>query len=362
MANSLPTSPLSRTQMAATSLFGIDAKAGVPTGFSPLQIDPDAEILRFESTARSGLQPRIFGFEARAVSISGGDSVIILRVPRSYNQPHRIIRQGSGNNRFFSRSSAGKYEPNVDELRLLFARAPELANRIRDFRAERIVQIAANNAPVPLIDTHALTIHLVPFSAFDTRLNLPPDPHQRLYMAFPPILSSSAIDFRINVDGLLTLSNADRSSKENRSYVQLHHNGIVEAVASSFLMGDGTSKNKYRLNSLRTEAAIVKFSFTYLTGLSRIGCVPPFAVLVSLIGMNGVPYSFAEGNSIFEDEAGLLDRDQFHFSEVIVQDLPADPYEFAKLLRPLLDQTANAAGRAATPSFDHTGRFRYKVD
>jgi hypothetical protein len=127
-------------------------------------------------------------------------------------------------------------------------------------------------------------------------------------------------------------------------------------------MGDGTSKNKYRLNSLRTEAAIVKYSYAYLTALGQIGCVPPFAVLVSLIGMNGVPYSFAEGSSIFEDEAGLNDRDQFHFSEVIIQDLPADPYEFAKQLKPLLDQTANAAGRASTPSFDHTGRFRYKVD
>jgi hypothetical protein len=134
-------------------------------------------------------------------------------------------------------------------------------------------------------------------------------------MAFPAILSSSANDFCTNVDGLLTLSNADRSSKENRSYVQLHRNGIVEAVTSSFLMGDGTSKNKYRLNSLRTEAAIVKYSYTYLTSLDRIGCVPPFAVLVSLIGMNGVPYCFAQGNSIFEDEAGLLNRDQFHFSD-----------------------------------------------
>src|SRR5262252_8760192 len=35
---------------------------------------------------------------------------------------------------FYARSSAGKYEPNVDELRLLFGRAPQLSDRIRDFR------------------------------------------------------------------------------------------------------------------------------------------------------------------------------------------------------------------------------------
>lgn len=40
-------------------IIGLNAKAGVPTGFAPLQIDPDGEKLRLENVARSGLQPRI---------------------------------------------------------------------------------------------------------------------------------------------------------------------------------------------------------------------------------------------------------------------------------------------------------------
>jgi hypothetical protein len=66
-------------------------------------------------------------------------------------------------------------------------------------------------------------------------------------------------------------------------------------------------------------------------------------------------------NSLFEDEAGILDRDQFHFSEVIIEDVPFDRYEYARLTRPLLDQTANAAGRARSSSFDHDGQFRLRV-
>lgn len=38
----------------------------------------------------------------------------IIRAPRSYSAPHRVVRQQS--NRFWTRSSAGKYEPDVDEL------------------------------------------------------------------------------------------------------------------------------------------------------------------------------------------------------------------------------------------------------
>src|SRR2546423_9625998 len=40
-------------------IIGIDATAGVPTELSPLTADADAERLRFEQMARSGLEPRI---------------------------------------------------------------------------------------------------------------------------------------------------------------------------------------------------------------------------------------------------------------------------------------------------------------
>ncbi|MGA8616336.1 MAG: ATP-binding protein [Xanthobacteraceae bacterium] len=343
-------------------IIGMSAESGIPTGFVPLEIDLDAEILRLENVARSGLQPRISGLAMRGIPIVNAGSVLVIRIPKSYNQPHRVVRQGSGNNRFYARSSAGKYEPNVDELRLLFAQAPQLAGRIRDFRADRIAKIAANQAPVPLLDAHALIIHVIPFSAFDSQLSLPLDPGDRLYMKFQPILSSYPNNFRINLDGLLTLSNAQPNAEEQRAYVQVFHSGIVEAVASSFLQGDGSAQNPFRLTALRTEAAIVKFSHIYMSALLAIGCAPPFALLTSLIGVKNAPYSFTRGNSLFEDEAGILDRDQLHFSEIIVEEVPQDRYEYAKRLRPLLDQTANAAGRATTPSFDHTGAFRLRID
>ncbi len=149
---------------------------------------------------------------------------------------------------------------------------------------------------------------------------------------------------------------------EQRAYVQVFHTGIVEAVASSFLQGDGIPQSPGRLTAIKTEACIVKSSHTYFRALLALGCVPPFALLVSLIGVKGVQYSFTMGRSVFEDEMGIFDRDQFHFSEVVVEDVPSDPKEYAKLLRPLLDQTANAAGRSATPSFDESGKFCLKVD
>jgi hypothetical protein len=207
-------------------------------------------------------------------------------------------------------------------------------------------------------------MHVAPLSAFEGRRDFQLDVRQhpqQLFTAFPPIRGQVG-NYRINVDGFLVLSNAPADRRTHRAYVQIFHTGIVEAVASSFLTGDGSDKNPFGLRSITTEAAIVQSSYGYLHSLKARGAAPPFVVLVSLVGVKGVRYSFAmDGGTIFEDETGILDRDQFHFSEVVIEDIPADPYEYAKLIRPLLDQTANAAGRATSPSFDHTGRFCLRV-
>jgi hypothetical protein len=345
-------------------VIGMTEQAGVPIGFSPVQIDADAEVLRLENIARSGLQPRIFGFAVHAVPIAEGGHVLVLRIPRSYNQPHRIVRQGSGNHRFWARSSAGKYEPNVDELRVLFTRAPQLADRIRDFRFDRIAKIVGGNTPVPLMGNRPLILHVAPLSAFESaqsfRLDINQAP-QQLFTAFPPI-GAQVGDFRINVDGCLVLSNRGADGRTHRAYAQAFHNGIVEAVDSTFPMGEGTAQNPYRLTSIRTESTIVGASHRYLQSLQARDARAPYVLLVSLIGVKGAFYSFAmAAGTLFEDEAAILDRDQFHFSELVIDDVPLDPYEYAKLLRPLLDQIANAAGRARTPSFDQDGRFRVRI-
>jgi hypothetical protein len=343
-------------------VVGITEQAGLPTTLSALQIDTDAEILRLESSARTGLQPQIFGFSVRAVPITGGGHVLVLRIPQSYNQPHRVVRKGS--NRFWARSSAGKYEPNVDELRGLFTRAPQLADRIRDFRFDRIAKIVGGDTPVPLMGSHPLILHVAPLSAFDGsqsfRLDINQTP-QQLFTAFSPI-GGQAGDFRINVDGCLVLSNRGADGRSHRAYVQTYRNGIVEAVDSTFAMGEGTARNPHRLTSIRTEGTIVRESHAYLRSLFARDAAPPYILLVSLIGVKGIPYSFAMGPStLFEDEAGVLDRDQFHFAEQIIEDVPLDPYEYAIRLRPLLDQIANAAGRPRTPSFSQDGRFQIRI-
>ncbi|MGH6870811.1 MAG: AlbA family DNA-binding domain-containing protein [Rhizomicrobium sp.] len=339
-------------------LFGISAKKGVPQALSPLTGSADDEILRLEQLARSGLQPRISNLEFRSIPIAAGGYVLLVRVPRSFNPPHRVIRQGKGQNRFWARSSAGKYEPNVDELRNLFTLAPQLIDRIRDFRANRIAQIVARQAPVTLLDQTCMILHIVPFSAFDPRSLISLGKIEESPGQFPPLGSSSARAWRVNFDGILRLSDADENAPSQRAYVQVFRSGVVEAVASAIAADDRPEGVPPRLLSLKIEGMMLHNGVRYLKSLAEQGVEPPYAILLSLIGVRGAAINVGvQMHWADDDDMTILDRDQLHFAEVILESVPRSSQELGVMLRPLIEQIANAAGRAKSSSYGPNGEY-----
>ena len=285
--------------------------------------------------------------------------MLLVRIPRSYNPPHRVIRQGKGQHRFWARSSAGKYEPNVDELRELFVLAPRLADRIREFRIDRVAKIAAGEAPVSLMDGGCIIIHAIPFSAFDVRSSLDIKPMIQAVDRFPPLGSRSPTMHRINFDGVLMLSNADDAARQQRAYVQVFRNGMVEAVASS-LLNSNREKVGLIINSMTVDGYIIQYTMNYLGALEALGMEPPYALLVSLLGVKAARFNFdiSQYSSAWYDHLGIaLERDQYHFGEIIIEAIPKSRQECATIVRPLLNQIANASGVAATPSIDASGRL-----
>jgi hypothetical protein len=333
-------------------IIGVDAVNGIPDRPTPFTGNADDEILRLENSARSGLQPRV-SVSSRAIPTEAG-YFLILRVARSYNPPHRIIRENS--NRFWARSSAGKYEPNVDELRSLFTLAPRIADRTREFRIGRLTRIAAGDAPVTLMYPDSLVVlHLVPFSAFDRDAELPMAQLQRDYVAFRPIGAQSSMAMQINFDGLLTMSNGDRSAGVERAYVQLFRGGIVEAVDNLYVRASGEPL----IPVSDTDRKIVSNSLRFMQDLSEIKVDPPYAVLVSFLTQEPGRFNFAPtGASAYYDFMGAnTDRAQYDFKEAIFDTVPADFDACAMLMKSTLDQVAHAGGVPASRSYDKDGAF-----
>jgi len=333
-------------------VLGMDATNGIPTAITPLTMPMDPEILRLEQVARGGLQPRIANISFQPVPIRAGGNVLIIRVPRSYNPPHRIIRQGG--NRFWARSAAGKYEPDVNELRTLFNAGPQLADRIRNLRLDRIAKIAAEQAPVQLMNRGTVVLHIVPLSAFDVTSALPLRQIELDFRSFVPIGSSTANGARINFDGILKTSNADPRATQQRAYVQLYRNDIIEAVDSTLM---AVSSGSPIISNL--DDKLIYEIMRSMNDLAAVGIEPPYALLVSLVGVAGAQFNFARGQNSqwYDNLSNRLDRDQYHFDEVIFETIPTVQAECASIIRPILDQMANAGGLATSPIFDNQGHY-----
>jgi Putative DNA-binding domain len=182
-------------------IIGVDETDGVPTSISALSGNSDQELQRLENLARDGIEPCIAGLRMKAVPITTGGFVVVLRIPRSFNPPHRVSTRNT--NRIYGRNSAGVYEFSVEELRVVFTSAASALDRVRAFRAERLARIDAGDAIVSLVDGSRLVLHLVPISAFGLggQIDL-----ERVHAAQEQLrpIDSMGLSPRINFDALRT--------------------------------------------------------------------------------------------------------------------------------------------------------------
>jgi len=152
-------------------LVGMKATNGVPTELIGVSGMPaDALISRLESAARDAIEPRLPGVLMHSVRLHSGTEAIVIRIPRSYALPHVVKHQGHW--RFYGRNSNGKYQLDVAEVGALFARSQGLAERVRDFRVERLAAIVGGQAALLLEDGPKLVLHVIPLNALDGRLDV----------------------------------------------------------------------------------------------------------------------------------------------------------------------------------------------
>jgi hypothetical protein len=130
--------------------------------------------------------------------------------------------------------------------------------------------------------------------------------------------------------------------------------GTLEAVQSSLA---GPS-NFIVLPEL--QASIIKYAHDYTISLSRFSVMAPFAICISLIGVQGTTLlqDFMPRGALLVDLPSTeFKRDSYDFGQVIFERVAQDYNAAAKVLRPVLTHLANAAGLRSSPYFDSNGNY-----
>lgn len=323
-------------------IYGIaEGDNGAPESIPGLDIEsPDKEIQRLDNIIRDSIEPRIPGLLIKEIPLSNSKYSLIVKIPRSWISPHRVTYKG--HDKFYGRSSNGKYPLDVAELRTAFTLSDTIAERIRRFREDRISSIYANDLPVPFIEGAKTVLHIIPINSFKPgqQYNINCLDQSRLRP-----MNCSGWNYRYNFDGIIDYSGKDKS----RSYVQLYRNGIIEAVDGGML-----SYSHNLIPSAAFENEIINSLSRYITILKTLNVEPVYIIFVTLLGVNGYELGLTDR---FWADSNPIDRDIILIPEVIVENfnIKADI-----ILRPIFDSIWNACGYPKDLYYDEAGNWNTK--
>jgi hypothetical protein len=335
-------------------VYGIDEdNNGVAAAIVPQDFNPDEERLLWEQVLLQGVDPRIPGVRMRPVEVDGG-RILLVRVPQSWNTPHAVTFGGMF--RFYSRHSTGVYQLDVAELRSAFLAGSALADRIRDFRTERLGLIVADRTPVRLRgDGARVVVHLVPLEAFTTTTDINLDGSEGSGLFQPLFADLGGAHSRWNLDGKLTYDlGSDGAAMQ---YSQLFRNGIFEGV-DTYLMprhehadyggpvAEGNLIEHYLAPKLANPLQVLRL----------IGASPPIVVLVSIVGARDFIILAARHAyySLRREALPRIDRDTLLLPDVTIESFDAD---LPRLMRPVLDALWQAGGWPGSQSYDAEGNW-----
>ena len=329
-------------------IFGIEEENGLPKNIIGFEnIDPDAEILRLENLIRDNIEPRIQGVSMRAIALSTKNTIILIRIPQSWTQPHVVNYQKHW--RFYTRNSAGKYPLDLFETRGAFALSNSLPEKAKDFRNSRIGKLIEKESPVPLGKNALIVLQIIPFGSFNPSTTFNLNSIENITLRLNPIYGGS-IDQRYNYDGLIIMGNT--ADDLSRSYIQIFRNGIIETVNTNMLRS--YQKEAPTIPSGLLEQNILSNLSSFLAIQKQLGISPPFFTMLSLIGVKGFNMAVKHGLDTFKQNQFPIDRDVLLFQENIIEDYETD---LSRIMKPNFDAIWNATGWPRSMNYDELGNW-----
>jgi hypothetical protein len=266
-------------------VFGIAEKGGKATALEPLpDFDGDKVELQLRQIFNTHIEPAVPGLRFCPVEIASGESALVLQIPQSWSRPHALLAEIP---QFPVRDGNRKRPLKLRELRDLFGASASIAQRMKQFRAERIASLVAGDAPARLARHTLFVLHVMPQSAFDAPQSIDLRYAMRNDILIWP-MHATGLSKKINFDGVLSYFPGSGGRTEPvRSYVQVFRDGCIEALTTEIFHTSDGQKLFYHDYEGQVEEAL----HSHLILLQGLGVEPPIFVSLALIGAED--YSFA---------------------------------------------------------------------
>lgn len=233
------------------------------------------DFLRLLQLIQDNIEPRINMPEIREIYINANKLYLIKILP-SYSKPHRE----KNTQKFYGRTSKGRYELSVDELKTLFLLSSTVEEKMEKFKLNRLIKLKNNDFPFKFYTDKLVILQIAPLESLMNNVKIEID-KENTYESFFP-LEASGHNHLYNFDGRIHYQCAQDGNKSVISYVQLFRNGIIETVNSNLI--NSTEKKIYGKD---LEKSIKDTIDRYINNLNKIGITYPFYIGISILNIKG---------------------------------------------------------------------------
>ena len=359
-------------------IYGIQEHKGIPKKLTGLPFSEEECITiknKFLDYANFHFEPPIHSIDFRRVPIAKSKVVLVFRIPKSANPPHKIILKDI--NMLYGRRSNGVYPMNIDDMRAAFTLSETRTQMIRNFKKGRIYEFDhySNDAKLSLSGDAETILHLIPVDSFVAGKRYDDvDDIYRDTEALKPMFQQGDwrgwegaqlnIQRTFNLDGVLKYCDYfyQKKGKEGATEpvwtpytkVQLFTNGIIEASERIFLNSRDLPNPKHIYIDW-FESQLIECIEDYLNTLQRLGVTPPiflFLTLRRVLGYDLSKSSWTSYSSVFES---TIDRNVLEVPERLIPDYKMRP---AAILKPCFDSIWSACGYPRSMNYDKEGKYR----
>lgn len=328
-------------------VFGISEKAGRANAILAINgVDADATKRRLQQILESKVEPRIHGIQFHACPVATGGFVLILRIPSSYEGPHRF--GPIAEHRFPIRNDTSTTDMTYDQLRNTFGRESTLLEKAAQFRALRVSRIVSGQTPRKLAAGVIMAVHIVPMCGLAGRANVD---IAGIAASFDilRVEANSSWKRNANLDGVVMYPYEDPNGED--CYSQIFRNGCFEIVKNVKYDPQPGTGPAWVIGEWIGEHLRSGFQ-AYLAAAPKLEIQGPIVLSLSLIGTAGTTLTLSSRSSTNRP----IVEDQLDIPEVFV-DGTSEDLDLDKITRPIMDVLYQCYGRNNCHFYDANGNW-----
>ena len=325
-------------------VIGIGENKGSASKVLGVLDNPDKKIQWIERFVRDHIKPTIQGLKVRPIPIESDKYCFVLRIPPSWNRPHRI--EFNNANRFWIRNSIGVYEATMEELHTLFSRSVDALDRATEVRNARL-----NHYTFEGREGAELVLHIVPMNLVPIPIQIDLAKAKEISNEFRPInFPEGPATSRFNFHGLLI----ERNGNSNAGYTQIFRDGLLEARHFGITKKKTDSFVDY-IDGKEFEGWIRDRLFSYIEGLRHLDIPAPLAVFVMLQGHpKGTEYRVTSNS---EHNFPSIKVNPAFLPACVIQEYDSRE-KYHQRIKPAIDVLWNSAGYASAESISASGEWK----